>query len=109
MPTLSEKAVGSQGPGVLVLPPKVRRTIQIAAEEHGVTIALVLSRTRLRKVTLARQAACRYLLRLGFSQTQAGRFLGLHHTSVHYAAHVARPMADALEYEPAPEHWGGAA
>ncbi len=108
MPTLSEKAVDSQGP-VVPLPPKVRRMIQIAAEEHGVTIALVLSGTRLRKVTLARQAACRYLLRLGFSQTQAGRFLGLHHTSVHYAAHVQRTEPDLLAYTPLPEHWGGAA
>lgn len=67
---------------LLPLPPKVRKAIQIAAEEAGTTVSMLFGPDRHKKTCQGRRLAIRYLLRMEFSRAQIGRFLGIHHTSV---------------------------
>lgn len=58
------------------LPPKIRRILDIAAEDHGVTVADILGRRRHRNTVAARAQAGATLLRMGYTLTEAGRYLG---------------------------------
>ncbi len=91
------------------LPPRIKKLVEIAAEENGTTIDLIMSGSRFKNVTLGRQAACRYIRRAGFSFPEIGRFLGIHHTSAVYAERGKEPAHAKEPFVITADHWTGAA
>lgn len=86
------------------LPKAVQLVLLISAADHGVTAGQVLSGSHIAAVCKARRQAVQTLRRMGFSQTQVGGFLNLHHTSVSFAEHSLRVKPKAEEGEvPVPD------
>lgn len=67
------------------LPPRVRRVLAIAAEDHRVSVGMILSKNQDREVARARHEVIQNLARMGFSASHIGRMLRRHHTTVLYA------------------------
>lgn len=77
---------------VMGQPPRmtIRLIAEYVAREHGVAIADILSDSRIRRVTRARQEVMRRAVEAGFSLGRVGRFLGRDHTTVLHGVNAAR-------------------
>lgn len=78
-------------------PPDVLAIVKRVAELFGVKYQYILSGSSVRAVAHARHDVIRQLRQRGNTLSQIGRWLGLHHTTVHYYQKGVRPRPDPRE------------
>jgi len=88
------------------LPSSVRRYISEAAEQYGITPAMVRERKRTRQAVSARAQVARRLRRDGCSLELIGSYLGLHHTSILYLLDGLPPRVPQEIVIPCPDFSG---
>ena len=79
------KPCDSAIPGRYRMPDEIFALVLAACARNDVPIAELLQGARHLRVTRARRAICCELSRRGYSLSQIGRWLRVHHTSVFYA------------------------